>query len=82
MLTFKEILIKGANELIKGGIQEIEKEFWTVRLVVGKGVLTDVTEYFFTKEEANKCADKNFSNYVTIVQKEKLKVKMQVLAVL
>jgi len=67
--------------LIKGGINAVVGEFWTVRMVVGKGIETDILEYFFTKEEALKCAENSYSNYKTIVAREKLKVKIQVLAV-
>jgi hypothetical protein len=61
--------------MVKGGLNKVTHEFWTVRLLLA-GKQTEIVEYFFTETEALTCAKCGFKAYKTTVQKEKLKVEI------
>jgi hypothetical protein len=67
--------------MMKSGFNIEIGEFWTVRMLAG-GMQTDILEFFFTKEQAEKCSENNYRGYNTFVQKEKMKVKLNVIEVL
>jgi hypothetical protein len=59
------------------GLRKMELDFYTLRLAVGKGMVTEIIDYFATKEEAEKEAKRAFSNYKAIIEVEKLAVHVK-----
>jgi hypothetical protein len=59
------------------GLRKMELDFYTLRLAVGKGMVTEIIDYFATREEAEKEAKRAFSNYKAIIEVEKLAVHVK-----
>lgn len=62
---------------MKTYVRSMKIPFHTIRLVVGRGLRTEIMDYYPTREEAERAAERMFKNYNVEISQELLNVQVK-----